>query len=168
MQNQLLRIARDLCHNKAYFCWFLKQKVNSFVVYLGISFSSLNKYLYSANSSVGISECFQLLQSIRQKTFYLTYFAIQWKILSGSYTKHRKQRLWQKLFCLQGTWHFLKCILNTRSLQGNKWLVQVQCLPACQHSLASWMVFVSGSLVFLPEFGSVLLQDWHHSGITLV
>lgn len=45
----LLRIARDLCH-KAYFCWFLKQKVNSFVVYLGITFSSLNKYLYSANT----------------------------------------------------------------------------------------------------------------------
>lgn len=46
----LLRVAKDLCCHKAYFCWFLKQRVNSSVVYLGICFLSLNKYPFSANT----------------------------------------------------------------------------------------------------------------------
>lgn len=117
----LLRIAKDLCCHKAYFCWFLRQKVNSSVVYLGICFLSLNKYPSSANTV-----CWHIwilpitAKHQAKKTFYLTYSAIPWRILSGSYTQHRKWRLRQKLFCLEDLALFKKHILNPHSSWGKQ------------------------------------------------
>lgn len=117
----LLRIAKDLCCHKAYFCWFLKQKVNSSVVYLGICFLSLNKYpIQCQHCLLAHLNTSNYCKASGKKTFYLTYSAIPWRILSGSYTQHRKWRLRQKLFCLEDLALFKKHILNPHSSWGKR------------------------------------------------